>query len=275
MGGAACLKRSFIIWRPCELEAAMASHLAAALAYAKRGVPVLPLHWPNGAACSCGDPACPSVGKHPLTEHGKDDASTDAEIIKGWWARWPEANVGLRMGAGRVAVDIDPRNGGDESLYDLGPLPETVTALTGGGGQHLLYKADGAVKARKGIRPGIDIITEGYIVGPPSRHVSGRRYEWEVGHAPGQVALAPFPPALLSLSPDGGTPAGPLPDRILAGQRNDLLASLAGSMRQRGATAEAIAAALTVENETRCEPPLSPSEVAQIARSVSRDPVPE
>jgi len=54
----------------------------AALAYAKRGVPVLPLHWPEDGACSCGDPDCPSPGKHPLTEHGKEDASTDPEIIK-------------------------------------------------------------------------------------------------------------------------------------------------------------------------------------------------
>jgi putative DNA primase/helicase len=249
--------------------------LPAALAYAKRGVPVLPLHWPKDGACSCGDPACSTPGKHPLTRHGKDDATTNPEIIKGWWARWPAANIGLRMGNGRVAVDIDPRNGGDESLHDLGPLPETVTSLTGSGGQHLLYKADGAVKARKGVRPGIDIITDGYIVAPPSRHISGRRYEWEVGHGPGQVALAPFPSILASLSPDGGTAAAPLPERILAGQRNDLLTSMAGSMRRRGASPEAIEAALAVENETRCEPPLAPSDVRRIAQSVGRYPVPE
>ena len=253
----------------------MSANLAAALAYAKRGVPVLPLHWPEDGACSCGSPDCPSPAKHPLTEHGKDDASTDPEIIKHWWERWPEANVGLRMGNGRIAVDIDPRNGGDESLHDFGPLPETVTSLTGGGGQHLLYRADGAIKAQKGIRPGIDIITDGYIVAPPSRHVSGHRYEWEIGHGPGQIALAPFPSVLASLSADGGSPAAPLPNRILAGQRNDLLTSLAGSMRRRGATAEAIEAALAVENDTRCEPPLTASEIRQIACSVGRYPAPE
>jgi len=242
----------------------------AALAYALRSGPVLPLHWPEGGACSCGDPACPAPAKHPLTGHGKDDASTDPEISKRWWARWPSANIGLRMSDGRVALDVDPRHGGDESLRDLGPLPDTVTALTGGGGQHLIYRVDGPIKARKGIRPGIDIITDGYIVAPPSRHISGRRYEWEIDHGPGQISLAPLPPVLVELAQNGRGSAGPLPERILAGQRNDLLTSLAGTMRRRGATPEAIEAALEVENAARCDPPLPSRDICQIARSVGR-----
>jgi putative DNA primase/helicase len=247
----------------------------AALAYAKRGVPVLPLHWPKDGGCSCGESDCQSPGKHPLTEHGKDDGTTDPEIIKRWWGRWPQANIGLRMGNGRVAVDVDPRNGGEESLHDLGPLPETVSALTGGGGQHLVFKADGQVGDRKGLLPGVDLIANGYIVAPPSRHISGRRYEWEIGHAPGQIALAPLPDVIIRLARDGRGPAEPLPERIVEGQRNDLLTSLAGSMRRRGATAEAIEAALAVENETRCEPPLPERDVQRIGRSVGRYPAPE
>jgi len=247
----------------------------AALADALKGVPVLPLHWPEGGACSCADRGCPSPAKHPLTEHGKDDATTDPEIIRGWWARWPLANIGFRMGGGRVALDIDPRNGGDESLRDLGPLPDTVTALTGGGGQHLIFKADG-VPDRKGLRPGLDIIAAGYIVAPPSRHISGRFYEWECGHGPGEIALAPLPPVLVELARNGRGPAEPLPERILAGQRNATLASLAGSMRRRGASPEAIAAALLLENECRCDPPLPERDVQRIARSVGRyEPAPQ
>jgi hypothetical protein len=251
----------------------MTENIAAALAYAKRGVPVLPLHWPKDGACSCGEADCDSPGKHPLADavpHGKDDATTDPEIIKSWWGRWPKANIGLRMGNGRVALDVDPRHGGDESLRDLGPLPDTVTALTGGGGQHLIFKADGPIAHRKGARPGLDIITNGYLVAPRSRHFSGRRYEWEVDHAPGQIALAPLPPALAELAQDGRKPAEPLPERIVAGQRDDLLTSLAGSMRRRGASPEAIEAALLTENETRCDPPLPERDVQRIARSIGR-----
>ena len=41
-------------------------------------------------------------------------------------------------------LDIDPRNGGAKSLKrlkeELGPLPDTITAITGGGGRHLIFK---------------------------------------------------------------------------------------------------------------------------------------
>ncbi len=47
------------------------------------------------------------------------------------------------------------------------------------------------------------------------------------------------------------------------------LASIAGSMRRRGMTREAIEAALIVENEKRCAPPLDTEEVLQIARSIA------
>lgn len=60
-------------------------------------------------------------------------------------------------------------------------------------------------------------------------------------------------------------------DRIPKGRRNTFLASLAGTMRKRGMSQEAIEAALLKENE-RCDPPLSDSEVLAIARSISRYP---
>jgi hypothetical protein len=41
-------------------------------------------------------------------------------------------------------------------------------------------------------------------------------------------------------------------------------------MRRRGFSEEAIAAALLVENEARCEPPLDEEEVRGIAASVAR-----
>lgn len=54
--------------------------------------------------------------------------------------------------------------------------------------------------------------------------------------------------------------------------RNRTLTSLAGTMRRRGMSAAAIAAALLADNEARCTPPLPVDEVARIARSVSRYP---
>ena len=57
--------------------------------------------------------------------------------------------------------------------------------------------------------------------------------------------------------------------------RNNTLTSLAGAMRRRGATQDAILAALREENQRRCEPPLAENEVGAIAASISRyDPAP-
>lgn len=58
--------------------------------------------------------------------------------------------------------------------------------------------------------------------------------------------------------------------KIPNGGRNAHLTSLAGSMRHRGMTREAIEAALLVENASRCSPPLPEKDVKTIAGSVSR-----
>src|SRR6266498_3703545 len=86
--------------------------LNAALDYAARGVPVLPVHRPTNRAghepaCSCGDPGCGSTGKHPITTHGLKDASTNREQIEWWWRRFPRANVGLATGHLFDVLDID------------------------------------------------------------------------------------------------------------------------------------------------------------------------
>jgi hypothetical protein len=87
----------------------------AALGYASRGIPVLPLHYslprPNnlqpvpddlqpsvGSVCSCRDPGCGQPAKHPLgalVPHGVKDATTNRAQILAWWTRHPQANIGL------------------------------------------------------------------------------------------------------------------------------------------------------------------------------------
>lgn len=159
-----------------------------ALQYASRGWHVFPLHSPVDGHCSCGKPDCENEAKHPRTEHGLLDATIDASILTQWWTDWPEANIGIRTGeiSGIVVMDIDARKSGLESwaeLQDLHGRVDTLTSHTGGGGLHLIFQApaDRLLKnSTEEIAPGIDTRAEGgYIVAPPSLHISGRRYSWE------------------------------------------------------------------------------------------------
>jgi hypothetical protein len=82
----------------------------AALGYASRGIPVLPLHYPLprrgdlqpvtgdhpptvGTGCSCRDPGCGQPGKHPLgvlAPHGVKDATCNRARVLAWWTRHPQ-----------------------------------------------------------------------------------------------------------------------------------------------------------------------------------------
>jgi putative DNA primase/helicase len=81
-----------------------------------------------------------------MTPHGVKDATTDLDQIEKLWTDTPDANIGFATGteSDLLVLDIDPRNDGGKTLArlekELGPLPETVTAFSGGGGYHLLFK---------------------------------------------------------------------------------------------------------------------------------------
>lgn len=245
-----------------NIQAVTLTTLDHALAYAARGWPILPLQ-PRGKA---------PLGA--LVPHGVKDATTDAATVRAWWAARPDANIGIATGGRFFVLDVDPRHGGEESLADLvaqhGDLPATVECLTGGGGRHLYFAwPAGAQRLAGKLGPGLDLKgAGGYVVAPPSVHPNGRSYTWEVGGHPDDVPIAPAPRWLLDLAGPAGAAQ---PDgSIVAGERNATLTSLAGSMRRRGMTPEAIEAALLAENAARCEPPLDGAEVRRIAHSVAR-----
>lgn len=138
--------------------------LKAALAYARRGVPVFP---------------CEPGAKRPLTRNGHWDATTDARVIERWWKGWPSANVGVPTGkkSGVVVLDVDVDDGGLESLAKLeragAPTPKTARARTGGGGIHVFFRYPRGTEIRNSaglLGAGLDVRGEGgYVVVPPSR----------------------------------------------------------------------------------------------------------
>lgn len=137
-----------------------AGPLEYALTYAALGWPVLPI----------------GADKRPKAGQGIKHASTDEAVIRGWWARWPDAGVGIHLGAaGLCAIDIDPRNGATKTASDF---PATLTARTGGGGWHLIYSVPGSATLPGKLEAGVDIKHRGYIIVEPSVHPSGSRYTW-------------------------------------------------------------------------------------------------
>ena len=161
----------------------------AALELAEQDFSVFPVHWIMGnGKCSCGKKNCSSPGKHPLTGNGFKSATLDKTQILEWWAKWPDANIGVATGevSGVLVFDIDPRNGGDDTLKALfeefGEFPKTLKCETGGGGQHYYFEMpslDPEVKLRGTLGKGIDVKHNGgYVIAPPSNHISGGKYEW-------------------------------------------------------------------------------------------------
>jgi len=242
----------------------------AALAYAERGWPVIPLHSPSERGCSCGRADCESQGKHPRTSHGLKDASREPTTIREWWRRWPDANIGILTGpeSGLFVLDIDGKQG-EESLVGFSRrglrLPDTYTVQTGGGGQHayfVLPEGKDVRNSQSKIAPGLDIRgAGGYVVAPPSLHASGGQYEINESAIP----PAPCPEWLLShlQEPQGAqngqsarTTGGLARAPIGKGGRTNRLVSLAGTMQKRGMAPDAIEAALLAEN-AMFSPPLS------------------
>jgi hypothetical protein len=252
---------------------------------------LLPAHTVTGGRCSCGKADCSSPGKHPRTPNGLKDASTDPAVIAKWFEQWPNANIAVVPGpSGLVVADIDSKIAERVASW-LGLCAEpTLTALTGRTdfpGRHLYFRytgpslgnlkvtvSDDHLIAVRTDQPGLEIKHDrGYVIAPPSMHVSGRQYRWlrdgyEPQPLPGRAT------ALLLLVPQH--PPGPRdaedgPGLHLSDGRKTTLARIAGSLRRLGCSAQQIDAMLSVLN-TDFRPPLPPTKVAGIAGSIARYP---
>lgn len=248
------------------------SLLEAALAAAGRGWSVLPIR---------------SRAKAPLVPWLElQERRAHADEIRAWFARWPDANVGIVTGAisGLVVVDVDPGHGGRASLADLeseiGKLPPTVEAITGGRGRHLYFShPGGTVPNRAGILPGIDVRGDGgSLVIPPSVHPSGRKYRWMTGRSPDNLTPARMPAALLArIRRRSPAAAYTLPhwravvrEGVEEGRRNDTIASLTGHLLWHGVDPYVALQLLLSWNRAHSRPPLPDAEVARTVASISR-----
>lgn len=159
--------------------------------YLDEGWRLFPICWfDENGNCACGyrsREGLPhlgnNIGKSPFTPHGKDDASQFKHVINQWLQRYPKANWAGWF-PNMLVLDVDVRNGkqGMASLQRLKhdiALPPTRTHISGSGGLHIIFKIPSGMKIRaSGLRgyADIDVKINGYVVLPPSPHVSGGVY---------------------------------------------------------------------------------------------------
>lgn len=247
---------------------------AAALAYARRGVPVFRLR--------------PGTKEPFHGSRGFYDATTDPERIRRWWRESPDANIGIPTGerSGLLVLDVDPAEGGTESLAALEAehegLPATTTVATGRGGLHryFVYPVGSgigiSVGRHNGLGAGLDVRGEGgYVVAPPSRTEGPYEFLERLpkGELPGwllEALTAPHEPSRGEPgSPRRSTPGGGIGDGpILEGGRNHALTSIAGRLHDGTRDLTQLTEDLATSNEERCSPPLPGREVEKIAGSI-------
>ncbi|ORB68948.1 DNA primase [Mycolicibacterium tusciae] len=122
----------------------------------------------------------PVRGKIPAIAGGRGvlDATTDIGQVAAWWGgAYRGCNIGARVPESMFVLDVDPRNGGAETITELkrrhGPLPKTLATISGrgDGGSHRFYRRPAGKLCSKRLGAGLDIKTAtGYVVMAPSIH---------------------------------------------------------------------------------------------------------
>jgi KaiC/GvpD/RAD55 family RecA-like ATPase len=209
--------------------------------------------------------------KKPLVkwEVFQQRAPTEAEVQE-WWRKFPNASVGVLTGTedGVTVIDFDP--GHEPFPKEDYEMPVGCIVSTPRGGKHYYVKHVQRIRnSASKLAKGVDVRSEGgYVIIPPSV-INGKQYSYELGSL--KEALSTEAPAWLVSALRSSAKKKPekIPGRIAEGARNATLASLAGTMRRRGASEDAIEQALLAENQ-KCSPPLPVEEVKAIAHSVAR-----
>ena len=262
----------------------------AAREYGEHGDPVFPVWHAEGDRCGCRAFDCQSPAKHPiasLAPEGLKNATTDPAVIGGWWARFPEASVAMRTGMTSTVLDVDPAKGGRETLARLeaeyGPLPLTPKVLTGGGGEHYHFAPVAGLRNSSGkVGPGLDIRGEdGYVLLPPSTHVSGGVYLDDLLAPMYETPRAPMPAWLVSLASSPTREHETNGHRATAdewaeklagapeGQRRAVALQIAGHYLGLHIAAEEVTSIL-VGYAARCVPPFSEREARELVRDLAR-----
>jgi uncharacterized protein YdaU (DUF1376 family) len=220
----------------------------------------------------------------PQINQWQQKATTSETALGAWWDKtWPDANIGIATGrtSNLFVLDVDGAKG-ETTLNALieryGPLPDTLTAITGRGKHfYFLHPADAIKTSAGSLGEGLDTRADGgYMVAPPSRHSSGNQYSWDNPDTPMQeppawlIGLLSGEKKVISIKPEVPFTFHESDVEILEGTRNDTLYKRACALRGQGADQEQIEEHIVKLNEEKCNPPLDEAEVEQIAASAAK-----
>lgn len=222
--------------------------------------------------------------KSPYVKNGFYQATTDHKIIKEWWNKWPDAGIAMPTGQvnhGIFVVDQDEKNGehgieefeqwvDDNLLY----FDDTWVAKTPSGGRHTYFKTNEKVNNPVGWLSGVDVRGDGgYVLLPPSVGANGSSYEWVRGPNdqlwPNSIEENAYISDLvyeINNSKKNSTSFS-APETVITGHRNDTLYKLACSLQAKGLADAAIMAAVSAENQEKCQPPLEDDEIRKLVQS--------
>lgn len=239
---------------------------AYALAYAKYGIPVFPLHEREAdGECSCGKLQCESLGKHPRHKGWQEEATILPEKIRAFWDENPTANIGVACGkvANLTVLDVDGEEG-RETLRNLelehGELPETPRVITGRGGEHYYFQHIPGAQNAVRFASGLDIRTDGGLVVGVGSRTTGE-YAWEASATISESFRPAVAPEWLadlmrqSQTRNGGRVTVPAPAEMVEGSgRHTKLWQIGRSMKAQKFPESAIRAALTSTNAEFAQP---------------------
>jgi Bifunctional DNA primase/polymerase, N-terminal/Primase C terminal 1 (PriCT-1) len=216
----------------------------------------------------------------------ENKSTTNITQINVWEAEMPGRNYGVVAYArpgGIWILEVDSPDVLKRLSEETGKiLPKTMRVRSSVGRGHIYWRHTPASIAMGNLQQ--SAVEHGdfsarcdamYVVAPGGVHaVHGTQYELLSNGTP--VAEAPdwLIEWLIKQKKSGtsATTTSELPKIIPAGQRNSMLASIAGSLRQAGLEQDQILEHLLKMNQERCEPPLAESEIRTIAGSISKYP---
>ncbi len=123
----------------------------------------------------------PQEGKRPKIRQWPQNATDKPSVAERWWARWPNADIGIALTPDLYVLDTD--SGDALAAVGLLDLPRTLTVTTARGA-HYYFRVPHQLARMPGGGAGLRAIegkgSPGPVTWAGSRHASGLVYEIEV-----------------------------------------------------------------------------------------------